>query len=42
MTHEQTERRWFRRLAVALMVVGISFGAIPVIKAAMYPVAKTR
>jgi hypothetical protein len=40
--HEQTERVWFRRIAVVLMLVGISFGAIPVVKGMMYPVVKVR
>lgn len=42
MTLEQTERMWFRRAVAVLMVVGISFGAVPVLKNALFPVAKVR
>jgi hypothetical protein len=42
MTQEQTERMWFRRVVLVVMLVGISFGAIPVIKNTLFPVARVR
>lgn len=42
MTQEQVERTWFRRVVVVMMLIGISFGAVPVIKNTLFPVAKVR
>ncbi len=42
MSQEQVERMWFRRAVIVMMVVGISFGAVPIVKAALFPVAKVR
>ena len=42
MSQEQVERMWFSRIAATLMVVGISFGAIPIIKTTLFPVEKVR
>lgn len=39
---EQVERTWFRRVVSVLMVVGISIGAVPIIKNTLFPVAKVR
>ena len=40
-TQEQVERRWFRRVATALMVGMILVGAVPLIKTTLFPVQRT-
>jgi cytochrome c oxidase assembly protein Cox11 len=42
MEREQVERMWFRRVVIVMMVVGMSFGAVPLLKNTFFPVAKVR
>ena len=41
-TREATERRWYRMLAAALMVVLLASGAYPLVKNALFPVVRNR
>ena len=42
MQQEKVERKWFVRFAAVLMILGTSFGALPIIKNTLFPIAKTR
>ena len=42
MQQENVERKWFVRFATVLMILGISFGSLPIIKNTLFPIAKTR
>ena len=42
MSQEEVERLWFRRIVGVIMVLGISVGAVPILKNMMFPVVKVR
>ena len=42
MTREEIERYWFRVVVIALMVGGLTFGAVPLMKSTFFPVEKSR
>ena len=37
LQQEKVERKWFVRFATVLMILGISFGALPIIKTHSFP-----
>lgn len=42
MDREAVERQWFTRLAAALVVASLAFGAFPFVQSALFPVQKVR
>jgi hypothetical protein len=41
-TQEESERVWFRRLAMAILVVSVFSGGLPLVKEMLFPVVRTR
>ena len=39
---EERERVWFRRVAMAIMVVSVCIGGLPVLKDMLFPVVRAR